>query len=441
MKLLVVSPDFASHYTPLATIGAAARRRGADVLVASGPAVAARLGTDGFGWRELLMSAGSNPGVLAPANDDEDPTDMAGFFTATRAGMIATLRYQADMRGADLLWRPGEVARSVLRIVDNEQPDSIVVDHLAFACTLGLRAGGCPFTTFVPGHPSQLPVGDEIYGHPVAWPSWVDPDDAALAQLLRRCAGVREAVTADYNRVLAELAPGCDAVDDAFAAHGHDVLYNAPGALRDVGRDPMLPVRHRFLGSCARDEGLDRVSVEWLGKLDGEPFVYVSLGTFLSARTDVLRRIVDALVALGMPAAIATGSCPPGALGALPQDWLVAPELPQVALLDHASAAVTHGGNNTVTEALTAGCPMVVLPFSTDQFATAADLERTGLATSLDPNRVRRAELAPAIADAVAARDRCDVMAIANALRAAPGADVAAARLVAGSSTPATMRG
>jgi len=31
---------------------------------------------------------------------------------------------------------------------------------------------------------------------------------------------------------------------------------------------------------------------------------------------------------------------------------------------------------------------LVVLPLSTDQFAIAADLDRTGLGVSLDPNRL-----------------------------------------------------
>ena len=47
-----------------------------------------------------------------------------------------------------------------------------------------------------------------------------------------------------------------------------------------------------------------------------------------------------------------------------------------------------------MTEALTAGVPMVVLPFSTDQFAGAAAIEAAGLGTALDPNAVTSADLA-----------------------------------------------
>ena len=71
--------------------------------------------------------------------------------------------------------------------------------------------------------------------------------------------------------------------------------------------------------------------------------------------------------------------------------------LPQVALLERAALLVTHGGNNSVTEALTAGVPMVVLPFSTDQFAGAAAVEAAGLGAALDPNTATSADLASAV--------------------------------------------
>ena len=50
------------------------------------------------------------------------------------------------------------------------------------------------------------------------------------------------------------------------------------------------------------------------------------------------------------------------------------------------AAAVTHGGNNSVTEGAGAGVPLLVLPFSTDQFAGAAAIEREDIGRALDPN-------------------------------------------------------
>ena len=50
-----------------------------------------------------------------------------------------------------------------------------------------------------------------------------------------------------------------------------------------------------------------------------------------------------------------------------------------------------------MTEALPHGVPLLVLPFSTDQFAVAADLERTGLGRALDPNAVPVGEIREAV--------------------------------------------
>jgi UDP:flavonoid glycosyltransferase YjiC (YdhE family) len=66
-------------------------------------------------------------------------------------------------------------------------------------------------------------------------------------------------------------------------------------------------------------------------------------------------------------------------------------------MLAHADVAIHHGGNNSLQEALAAGVGQVVLPFSTDQFANAADLERAGVGVVHPPNDVQIAPLVAAI--------------------------------------------
>ena len=158
----------------------------------------------------------------------------------------------------------------------------------------------------------------------------------------------------------------------------------------------MLPP-HAFLGSTRRVEAVDPQVEEWMAAKTGN-FAYVSFGSFLSVRGDVLRRVAEALVRIGMPAAIATGSTSPADLGPLPDGWLVRDYLPQVRLLSAAGLAVTHGGNNSVTEAIGQGVPLLVLPFSTDQFAGAAAIERTGFGRAVDPNSATVDDLAAALA-------------------------------------------
>jgi MGT family glycosyltransferase len=162
--------------------------------------------------------------------------------------------------------------------------------------------------------------------------------------------------------------------------------------LRDPDRTG-LPTPHHFVGSCVRPvPALDADTRAWLEA--DEPFVYASLGTFLSARHDVLRNLVKALAGTGRRVAMATGSTDVSELGPVPSGWLLGSFLPQIPLVSRADAVVCHGGNNTVTEALTAGQPLLVLPLSTDQFAIAADVERAGVGRSADPNATSADELA-----------------------------------------------
>lgn len=409
MTLLIVSPDYASHLLPLATLGTAWRDAGERVVVASGPATAEIVQEFGFERRDLRLGRGSNPGVIRAEQQPRGEDDaLRGFFAATRRGMVETLLFQARARLDDLLWNPVEIARQVQQVVRQVKPDAVIVDHLAFNARLGLISAGIRHADVVLGHPSALSVGDEIYGYPAAWPRAFAPDPAELAVLGKVCADVRDAFTVQWNDTLRELDPGATPSTDAFAETGDVLLLNYPAELHDPRRTRLLPP-HAFLGSAVRDESVDEEVQAWLAA-DTRPIVYVSFGSFLSVRGDVLARVAAALRGLDVRVAMAAGSTDRRDLGPVPSDWLVRGFLPQVTLLRTAALAVSHGGNNSVTEAATSAVPLLLLPFSTDQFAGAAAIEAAGLGTALDPNTASvedlRAAASQLLASAGEARSR-----------------------------------
>ncbi len=432
MTLLIISPDYASHLLPLATLGAAWREAGERVVVATGPATDALVRSFGFERVQLQLGKGSNPGVIRaeqqPAGEDDA---LRGFFDATREGMVQTLRFQAEARLSDLLWRPVDAARAVQRVVDEVRPDAVVVDHLAFSARLGLIAAGIRHADVVLGHPSALPIpaAGEVYGFPPEWPVEFTPGAAELDALRELCDRVGAAFTAQWNAALAELDPAAPPSRDAFAEHGGILLFNYPAELADATRRAAYP-ESAFLGSAVREEAPDAQTAAWIA--DGEaPIVYVSFGSFLSVRGDVLGRVAAALRELPVRVALALGSGDRAALGEVPEGWLVREYLPQVALLEASAAAVTHGGNNSVTESMTFGVPTLVLPFSTDQFAGAAALVDAGFARSLDPNRASVEQIREAMAEVLAlpAEPAGRLAALSESLRARPGAVRARAAL------------
>src|SRR4051794_37699756 len=140
---------------------------------------------------------------------------------------------------------------------------------------------------------------------------------------------------------------------------------------------------------------------------------------------------------LGWDAIVATGATDPRVLGALPSGWIVEERVPQVAALDACDIVVCHGGNNTVTEALTAGLPVLAAPFSTDQFAGAEDLRRAGLGDVIDPAAATGDEIAARLAELLGGDAARRAAALGRELRRTPGAHLAVEVLEATAAAPA----
>ncbi|HSJ35197.1 MAG TPA: nucleotide disphospho-sugar-binding domain-containing protein [Acidimicrobiia bacterium] len=386
-RLLVVSPDYASHYLPMSAVAHQLGEYGYEVTVATGPGLASRVRADGFGYAELVLGAGSNPGVIRSEDQErEERRRLEGFFAASRQGMVATLRYQAEHRLDDLLWEPGRVAARLRVVLVEVGPTHVLVDQLAFGATAALRGLGQPFIAFHPGHPSAL-AGDAPYGVPPRIPTRFEGERDGLADLEVLCRLVSARFTERYNQVIHTLDPGAPPVDNAFTATSESLtLVNYPEELAGHYRGPATA---RMIGWSVPSHRL-QTTLDWEPQ---GPVIYISLGSFFSARDDILQRLVSAFRDRPVSVALATGVTDPSRLGSLPDHWLVETYLRQPALLARADLVITHGGNNSVTEALRAGVPLLVGPLSTDQFAGAADIEEAGLGMAFDPNHDTPADI------------------------------------------------
>ena len=123
------------------------------------------------------------------------------------------------------------------------------------------------------------------------------------------------------------------------------------------------------------------------GRNGTRPLVYCSLGTYWSADTELLSRIVDVFrkrsewdLVLGLG-----GKLDPAELGPPPANVLIAGYAPQVQILQQADCAITHGGITTINECIEFGVPLVI--YSTghvDQNGCAARVAHHGLGVVAD---------------------------------------------------------
>ncbi|MGW4814977.1 glycosyltransferase [Kitasatospora cineracea] len=442
-RVVVISPPFRSHAAPLGVLGAALRDTGADVTLACAPDFAGLAEEHGLGFAELTVTRNANHGIAERTEQaDGEARRLREFLDATRDGAVATLLTQARHRRDDMLADPDRILAEIRDLDRKVRPDWYLVDQLSYPVTLAAHCLGLPYATFCPGHPGYIPTRPEMFfGLPHAWPEAVRPGPEDLARLRAAAAANDTAFTEVFRRVAGRHAPGRPRPERAFAlCSPHAVVFNYPPLpwLPPAPPGP-VPVHAWHCTSLPRPVGLD---AHWRAVVDrltagGRPLVLIALGTFLSARHDVLRTVAraaldrtDASVVVAAGGRVADLAHDPQ-LAAAPRERLhVAGSVPQQALLAHTAAMVHHGGNNSFTECLAAGVPALALPFSSDQFAIAHDLERAGLGLVRDPNALDAGTAGAALRDLLAAgRHRSGVEA-GRARALAAGPRPAAERLV-----------
>jgi UDP:flavonoid glycosyltransferase YjiC (YdhE family) len=126
----------------------------------------------------------------------------------------------------------------------------------------------------------------------------------------------------------------------------------------------------------------------WLDDLAPRPTVLASMGTVFHRTPGLQETILEALRDEPVNLLIALGfDQDPARLGPLPPHVHVQPTLPQVALLPRCALLVTHGGFNSVKEALAEGVPLVLVPVAGDQPYCASRCQALGAGRLIGPDQ------------------------------------------------------
>ncbi len=134
-----------------------------------------------------------------------------------------------------------------------------------------------------------------------------------------------------------------------------------------------------FIGPSVYDRREEALS------LPEGPVICISLGTILKGAERFFRSCMDAFREEPVTVVLAAGKgCDLLKRMDVPENVIVRERIPQVSVLKQASLFITHGGMNSVSEAMAEGVPMVVIPFVSDQHVNARQVEKLGLGRVLE---------------------------------------------------------
>jgi MGT family glycosyltransferase len=352
-------------------IGDVLRRRGHRVVFIVEESFAGTLEAKGF--EERLMRLGPAPEV------DEEPgqfwkdfiRETAPVFrrpTIEQLGAFIAPTFQALLDGARY------VDDRLREIIDEVQPDVIVEDNVvAFPA---LPASGRPWVRVVSCNPAEVKdaaVAPPFSGYPADDRSGWD----AYRDEYRRTHGEMHAA---FDAFVQER--GAPALPELEFIHESPWLnlYLYPSEVDYARQQPLGPTWHNLETSVrATDEAWELP--EPLAGREG-PLVYLSLGSLGSADVGLMQTLIDTLA--DTPYRVIVSMGPQHEQLRLAGNMVGAEFLPQTSILPQVDLVITHGGNNTVTESMHFGKPMIVLPLFWDQYDNAQRVHETGWGIRLD---------------------------------------------------------
>jgi MGT family glycosyltransferase len=349
-RFLFVVPPLAGHTFPTVAVGRELTDRGHMVAWAGHPKYVGPLLPTGV--------------ALLPVD-----TDFGGKT-------LARLRLRPhDLRGAAafrFLWQQFLIplARSMVpgttAAVDEFRPDVMVVDQHALAGALVARQRGLPWATSAT---TSAELTDQFATMP------------RLAAWVRQCV---DDFQLDFDV--------SDPVDLRFS----DYLVLAFTTETLVGQSGAFPGHYVFVGpSIGPRAGTPAFRWDWLDP--ARQHVLVSLGTvnpaagrrFFATTVEAVAPLAERLqVVLVAPHAL---------IDSPPDHVLVREFVPQLDLLPHLHAVVSHAGHNTVCETLAHGLPLVVAPIRDDQPVIARQVTDAGAGIRVHFGRVGTTELRNAL--------------------------------------------
>jgi zeaxanthin glucosyltransferase len=234
-------------------------------------------------------------------------------------------------------------------------PDALVLDPMVYAGAIAAHRAGLPWAAVSNSLNPALP-----------------PDlDSELLRTVAWLAPRRAALFAAHG--MAPEFRGCDLLAPSLTVcfSSRALVGEPPAGVELVGAS--LPPRPR-----EPESGID-----WRARAE-RPRVLVSLGSQVYHQPRMFRTIAAALRGMDVQLVASVGELEAEPLGPWPPGAVLRPWLPQLEVLEHTDVMITHGGANSVMEALAHEVPLLISPICNDQFHQAELVRRADLGRVLD---------------------------------------------------------
>jgi MGT family glycosyltransferase len=289
-------------------------------------------------------------------------------------------------------------ARDLRRAIEQERPDALIVDTLAWGALGTAEAWGGPWASFSP-----LPLLAPSRDVPPQGPG-LRPARGHLGRARDRFLNLIFQTSFDLlvrgrlNAVRAALGqPSLDHAGDLFSRP--PLLLQMTSEAFEYPRSDW-PENVVLVGPCPWDPPAELPAR--LAEID-DPFVLVSTSSDFQNDGKLVR---NALAALAGEKCHVVATMPAVRMNGLetPSNATVLPFAPHAPILARSVCAVTHGGMGVTQKALACGVPVCAVPFGRDQFDVARRVEVAGGGTRLPSWRLRPDRLRAKVRETIAQR-------------------------------------
>ncbi|MDR3338776.1 MAG: glycosyl transferase [Candidatus Symbiothrix sp.] len=158
-----------------------------------------------------------------------------------------------------------------------------------------------------------------------------------------------------------------------------------------------LPQHYKFVGPVTESRP-NQHAFDWerFHSWGDIPKILVSIGTTFSFKEKInfFLKVLEAFKSEKIGVVVVSD---PDLFDEIPSNFIIQKRVPQLQLLPYLQLVVCHAGQNTVSESLSHGIPLVTIPIAYDQSQVAESVVQTGAGIRLKFNRFRSQELRNAV--------------------------------------------